>query len=115
MLATFTHAPLAGRPAITRNRVGAGTVHYLATRLDLPALRAHLARIVAAAGISPDHPQAGDGVEIVRRYAGEGSYLFVFNHGDGPRTLDLTGHDLLTGRDLDGPVEVPPAGYLVLR
>jgi beta-galactosidase len=115
VLATFTHAPLAGLPAITRNRVGAGTVHYLATRLDLAALRGHLARIVAEAGVTPEHPQAGDGVEIVRRYAGEGSYLFVFNHGDSPRTLDLTGHDLLTGRTLDGPVEVPPAGYLVLR
>jgi beta-galactosidase len=115
VLATFTHAPLAGLPAITRNRLGAGTVHYLATRLDPAALRTHLARIVAEAGITPDHPQAGDGVEIVRRYAGEGSYLFVFNHGDRPRSLTLTGYDLLTASHVDGDTELAPATSLVLR
>ena len=115
VLATFTHAPLAGRPAITRNRVGAGTVHYLATRLDAAALGEHLGRIVAEAGVTPEHPQAGGGVEIVRRYSGEGSYLFVFNHGEQPRTLALTGYDLLTGTHLDGDVELAPAASIVLR
>ena len=115
VLATFTHAPLAGRPAITRNRRGAGTVHYLATRLDAAALGEHLGRIVAEAGVTPEHPQAGGGVEIVRRYSGEGSYLFVFNHGEQPRTLALTGYDLLTGTHLDGDVELAPAASIVLR
>jgi beta-galactosidase len=90
-------------------------VHYLATRLGADALRHHLARIVADAGITSEHPQAGDGVEIVRRHAGTGSYLFVFNHSEQPRTLALTGHDLLTGTDLSGDTELAPAASVVLR
>ena len=115
VVATFTHEPLAGKPAITRHTVGAGTVHYLASRLDLAALRSHLGRILAGAGITADHPQAGGGIEIVRRHAGAASYLFVFNHGNRPQTVHLTGYDLLTESHLDGDIDLAPAGSIVLR
>ncbi len=114
-VAAFADGPLAGQPAITEHRRGAGVAHYVATRLDAAALRTHLARIAALAGVHPEHPAAGDGVEVVRRAGAAHDYLFVFNHRDAAVTLQLTGTDLLTGRVLSGPTELAVGGVLVVR
>ncbi len=104
----------AGAPAITQHSHGEGTVHYISTRLDDDALRRHLQRICDVAGIGPEHPGAGDGVEIVRRYAGTRSYLFAFNHGTEARPLELSGHDLLSDTRIDGQYALHPGDALVL-
>ena len=104
----------AGSPAITRHAVDGGVVHYLSTRLDDAALRTHLARIVAEAGVTA-HPDTGDGLEIVRRRTDDGHVVFAINHSDAPRTLRVTGRDLLTGDDVDGTVSVGPGDVRVVR
>ncbi len=114
-LVRFRGGHLDGVPAVTRHAVGDGVAYHVGTRLDPAALRRLLADVVAAAGVERHHPQAGDGLEVVRRHAGDRTYLVVVNHDDAPRELTLTGHDLLGGRDLDGPVTVPPGGHLVVR
>ncbi len=55
------------------------------------------------------------GVETVRRYGAQASYLFVLNHTDQPAKVDAAGTDLLTGTTCAGTVEVPAGGVAVIR
>lgn len=114
-LRTFTHYPLEGVPAITRHALGDGTATYVATRLCRSALTDLLVDVSTLAGVTPEIPEAGGGLEAVRRYAGEGTYLFLINHTDQPRTAVLTGIDVLTSDVLDGPVTLPAGGAVVIR
>jgi len=108
-------AQAAGLPAITRNVVGAGSATYVSTEPDDAGLAAVLANVLARAGVEPDAPGAGDGLEAVRRYAGEGSYLFLINHPDRPRETSAVGTDILSGTAYDGPLTMEPGDMLVLR
>jgi beta-galactosidase len=102
----FVDGPDAGQPALTRHDSGAGSAWYLATRLDPAAL----ATVLALVGVRPES-DAPAGLETVRR----GDYLFLINHDDAPAQVVADGHDLLTGTDHDGSVEVPAGGVMVLR
>ncbi|NED94610.1 beta-galactosidase [Phytoactinopolyspora alkaliphila] len=104
-----------GSPAITRHRYGAGAAHYLSTRLAADALERHLDRIRQEAGVTKVHDMAGRGLEVVRRHAGERSYLFALNHTPVPISPAFSGTDVLTGRNIQGPVEIPPGGVVVVR
>ena len=55
------------------------------------------------------------GVETVRRYGAQATYLFVLNHTDQPAKVDASGTDLLTGTTCTGTVEVPAGGVAVIR
>lgn len=103
-----------GFPAITRHRRGPGVVHYFSTRLAAPALRIHLARIAAEAGVTaPDG--AGDGFEVVHRRAGGDEYVYALNHTDAPRTIRVHGTELLTRTDLAGDLVVAPGEIRIVR
>lgn len=104
----------AGAPAITRRVAGRGVVHYLSTRLEGASLAGHLRRILAGAGVA-GHPDAGGGLEIVRRRAGADTFLFAINHTDQPRTVHLTGRDLLDGAHVDGAFVVAPGDARVIQ
>jgi len=68
-----------GLPAVTRHRFGRGLAYWVGTRPE-PAFMSDLLRdIRTEAGISAvgDGP---DGVELVRRFGEERSYLFALNH-----------------------------------
>lgn len=71
----------AGRPAVTRNRLGKGTAWYVSTRLSGPHLDAVLDRACADAAIAPRTGLSRD-VEVVRRSGDNGTYLFAINHTD---------------------------------
>ncbi len=114
-IAEFTEYPLTGVPAVTRNEFGSGTAHYLATRLGEEALRAHLQRILHDAGIQPDHPVAGNGVEAVRRNAGTDSYLFILNHREEAVDVEVNGYDLLTETAMSGTTTLRPGTALIMR
>lgn len=110
------HAVLpAGSPAITRRRVDDGVVHYISTRLDAASLRTHLARILREAGVSPVTDAAGDGLEIVRRRAGEHTYLWILNHTDEERVVPARGVELLTATRVDGAIAVAAGGLRIIR
>lgn len=114
VLRTFMHEPLAGLPAVTRNALGAGTATYVATRLERSALSGLLVEVAALAGVTAEIPEAGGGLEAVRRYAGDLAYLFVINHTDSSRRVRLTGFDLISGRELDGPLTLAAGDAVVL-
>jgi beta-galactosidase len=110
----FGTGPDAGHPALTRHRLGAGTAWYLATRPDPDTLAGILDRVTTAAGLATPAP-APPGVEIVRRCAGDTSWLFLINHGADPVTVPGSGRDLLTGQVHERAVPLPAAGVAVLR
>lgn len=119
VLATFTAGDLAGHPAVTRHRYGAGTAWYLGTRPDPAATRALLDRVRAEAGVAPVLPDLPDQVQAVVRHAADRDYLLLLNHSTGPTAVPLPepATDLLT--DPDGApsdtVTLPPRGVAVLR
>lgn len=113
VLSTATDGDTAGHAVLTRREVGSGAAWYLATRPDVHALDGLLARICADAGVAPA-AQVGPGVEMVRRRSEVGSWLFAVNHTDAPAEVAASGHELLTGTDVERLV-VPAGGVAVLR
>ncbi len=118
VLATVASGPWAGTPAVVHTRRGAGSAYYIATRLDaeglqrvyemIPALRTGLAGPVA---------DGADGVErVIRRMPGR-AYEFLVNHSDGDRKVQLgaPGYDLLSGRLVDGTLELDQQGVAIVR
>jgi beta-galactosidase len=96
-VADYTDGPAAGKPAITRHRVGAGTAWYVSTRLAGPDLQALLTE---ASPIRAPFPGLPDTVEVVRRQGESADYLTVINHGDGEVELPVVGRDLMSGADV---------------
>ncbi|MGK5443514.1 beta-galactosidase [Micromonospora sp. URMC 105] len=114
VLASYADGPLPGVPALTRHRLGAGTAWYVGTRLDEAATDRLVARLLAEAGARPP-VVAPAGVEVVRRRAGERSWLFVVNHTDAEVRLDVTGTELLGGARCAGELRVPAGEVAVVR
>lgn len=114
---SYTSGPLAGRPAITRNRHGAGTAWYVSCHLGRPALAHLLGQVTGEAGALPvlRTPPA---VEATRRTNDRGTYLFLLNHGEEPVdvTLPAPGIDLLGGsREAVPALTLGPRQPAVLR
>ncbi|KAB1161294.1 beta-galactosidase, partial [Micromonospora sp. AMSO12t] len=114
-VAFYAGGPLAGLPAVTRHRSGAGTAWYLSTRPDDATYRRLVTRAARAAGATPVCPAAPAGVEAVRRRAVGASWLFLLNHTDRPQRVPAAGVDLLTGATADTEVHLPAGGAAVLR
>jgi beta-galactosidase len=116
VLASYAEGPLAGHPAITRNSFGAGTAWYVSAQLGEASRDQLFAAVLEQAGAGPVVAGAPPGVEIVRRHGDGGrSWLFVLNHTGDPAVVGASGMDLLTGRPVDGRLEVVPGGVAVLR
>lgn len=116
-VASYTSGALAGRPAVTRHAYGEGSAWYVSTRLDGPSYAGLLARVLAAASLTPE-AEVPRGVEAVRRRspAGDASWLFLLNHTAAEVTLPAAGHDLLTGRTTPAAgLTLAPGGAAVLR
>jgi beta-galactosidase len=108
--AVFDSGPLAGWPALTRNRHGEGAAWYLATRLDQDGMSAVVRELIDESGISVRVPfekeaEADGFVESVRR----GDVWFVINHSDCAVSVTLSGTDLFSGRDAEG-MSLEPGG-----
>ncbi|GAA2678167.1 beta-galactosidase [Actinoplanes palleronii] len=104
---------LAGAPAITRHRHGAGTAWYVSPGLDDDALRRLLDRVATEAGVPPVLPGLPPHVEAVRR----GDLVFLFNHGEAPGTVPLPAPatNAITRRPLSESVTVPPGGTMAVE
>jgi len=113
VVAAYADGPVAGSPAVTVRRHGAGRAWYVGTRLIPDDLTALLTRLVTEAGVSRHDPPSE--VEVVRRRRHDESYLFVINHSDQPATVAGSGVDLLTGRTHDGRVRVEAGDVVVVR
>ena len=116
-IGSYASGPLTGRPAITRNDLGAGAVYYCSARLDASGF-ASLARFLAAdAGVTP-LIHTPENVEATCRTTRDSSYLFLLNHGDREVVVELggrSGTDLLTGTPAGGRIKLEALGVAVLR
>ncbi|MFJ4502480.1 beta-galactosidase [Streptomyces sp. NPDC088864] len=106
----------AGRPAVTRHRLGRGTAWYVSTRLTGEALDTVLERACEDAGIAPRTGIPHD-VEVVTRTGEAGTYLFAINHTEDAAKvpLDAPGTELLTGEPATGHLAVPAGAVRVVR
>lgn len=100
--ARYVDGPLAGRPAITRNTVGAGRAWYVSCHLGPAGLDDWLGRVAAEAGVRPvlDAPE---GVEATIRSNDDGRFLFLLNRTDETVAVTLPG----TGTSLLGTSPEP--------
>ncbi|MFI1837266.1 beta-galactosidase [Streptomyces olivaceoviridis] len=113
---TYADGLTAGRPAVTRHRLGRGTAWYVSTRLDARGLDALIGWAADDARLAPRADLPRD-VEVVRRRGDSGTYLFVINHtaGDTKVSLDTPGTELLTGERAAGRLAVPAGAVRVVR
>ncbi|MBP1137405.1 beta-galactosidase [Arthrobacter sp. PvP023] len=116
VLATYESGRLAGSPAVTRNSFGKGSAVYLSARVDDAFLEALLATEREASGVRPELA-APAGVQVRRRTGKGASFLLVLNHNDAPARVDVGrgGTDRLSGRRVEGSVELAANGVLVLQ
>ena len=103
-----------GGLAVSRRPVGAGAAWYLASDLEPEGLGELLERLLDESGVRPA-AAASAGVEVVRRAAGESSWLFAINHGVVEGWVEATGVDLLSGTAWEGRGVVPAGGVAVVR
>ncbi|MBP2412927.1 beta-galactosidase [Arthrobacter stackebrandtii] len=114
VLASFAGGPAAGGPALTRNRLGAGAVWYVATKLEGGDLAKLLSDVVRGAGLEPVDGLP-DGLEVVTRSNAGENFTFLINHADVDAPFNGRGTDLLTGEEIAATVVVPAGGIRVLH
>ncbi|MET7858116.1 beta-galactosidase [Streptomyces sp. NPDC005318] len=109
IVSAYRGGELDGLPAVLRK----DRAYYVSTLPEPKALRALLARAAAEAGAAPVLAGLPEGVEAVRR----GELLFLLHHGRDNVTVPVPGAyvDLLTGKTVDGRVELGRYGVAVLR
>lgn len=111
---SYVDGPVAGRPAVTRHAVGAGTAWYVSTRLDAPGLAGVLRRAYADAGVTPPDG-VPDGVELVRRVGEAGSYRIFINHSSVDASVPASGVELFTGAACAATLLVPAGAVRAVR
>ncbi|MFF3849983.1 beta-galactosidase [Streptomyces sp. NPDC002328] len=113
---TYADGLTAGRPAVTRHRLGEGSAWYVSTRLGQDGLAALLDLAAADARLAPRADLPRD-LEVVRRSGDTGTYLFAINHTDADAKvpLDAPGTELLTGERAAGRLAVPAGAVRVVR
>ncbi|MEM6853169.1 MAG: beta-galactosidase [Planctomycetota bacterium] len=109
--------------AITRQRLGLGSVVYVGTYLTQPVVSAVMDRCVNWANLTPVLPDLPDSVEVVVRTDGRREFAFLLNT-DGSRTATVAlstrwsavvGDDLICGQGRNQHVELPPLGVAVFQ
>jgi beta-galactosidase len=109
----------AGRPALTRNKLGEGRAYYLATRVkDADFYIKLYASISREAGIQPaldvELPQ---GVTAQIRTNGESDYIFIQNFSPMEQIIHLDAHsyiNLENGESVTGPIRLSVNGLSIL-
>jgi beta-galactosidase len=114
VLARYGEDFYAGRPALTRNRFGAGEAYYLAARTDDEFLTDFHASLADRLGLARAFPAPlPEGVTARRR----GSALFLMNFTAEPREISgfpNSFRDFFDGTLVNAPLTLPPYATRVL-
>lgn len=108
----FADGASAGRPAVTRHRLGAGTAWYVAAQLTPETCSSIVTDLLDHTGIEPGPSLAG--VEIVRRVTPSGTVAFVLNHTPTPVEVDICGFDVVTATTVN-PLRLAAGAVAVVR
>jgi beta-galactosidase len=116
-LATWTGRHLSGRTAVTRRKLGRGTVYYVGTMLTPPVWNLIWPRIQEDAGIEPLWPGTPSQVEVVLRTDGQRRVWFFMNRGDERVRLPRTpaGDSLLDDQPGGAAAFLERHGVLIIR
>ena len=114
-LARYLDGEFGGTAAVAEREAGAGRVIYVAGAAAAPTLAGLYRLLAARAGL--DVLELPDGVEAVRLGGGSNGLLFLLNHADDERSVDLGAvrwRDLVAERGGEGMIELPPFGVALV-
>lgn len=117
-IATYVEDFYAGRPALTRNRYGAGTAYYAGTLPDQAWLRNWIKIICAEQRVEPLVEADPDVEAGLRTGANGASTLILVNHANRTAQVDLMGkrgRSLLDDRPVTNNLTLDPYGVMVLE
>ncbi|RAX24014.1 MULTISPECIES: beta-galactosidase [unclassified Actinomyces] len=98
---SYAEGPLAGLPAITWARAGAGSAWYVSAQLTRPSLQDLWCLILHDADVKPTVVGAAPlGIEAVVRRSRDADYLFLMHDGEIDVDVTAPGVDLMSGIDL---------------
>ncbi|MDQ1256362.1 MAG: beta-galactosidase, partial [Candidatus Hydrogenedentes bacterium] len=112
-LAEYGDKPVAGKPAITVNKHGNGTVYYMGVLLPQEALIRFLGSILPSFPIK----NIPEGVEVTQRRTEQGSFVFILNHSRERQEVALPGQfsEMLSGETVGPKVAIGANGVLILK
>ena len=112
VLGTYEKDFYAGRPCVTRNRLGSGAAWYVATRPGVDFLDDFYRDLLREMGVKPLVENLPVGVQAARR----GDTLFVMNFARRPVSVTLpAGTDALTGEAVGGETALEVNGIKVVK
>lgn len=116
ILGVYTKDYYAGKPCLTVNEFGKGSVYYLGCDLDDAAMSRLMKYLAAQAGI-PVGLYSISGMEAVEATDGKEKAIFVMNHNSYPLviSLDKKYTEILTDSTAEGALTIEPYGVAVLR
>jgi beta-galactosidase len=116
-LATYEQEYYAGSPAITRNEFGNGTAFYVGTVPDENGMDWLIEQFCVTADVKSNALNVPAGIEDLQRVNGTSSWWFILNHSAAKVSISLerNGQDLLTGREVNGSIELDPAGVAIVH
>jgi beta-galactosidase len=116
-LARFEQDYYAGGAAITCNPFGKGNAFYVGTVPDADGMDWLVEQLCATADIKPTLSNLPADVEVLQRMNGTSSWLFILNHSTQKISVPFagSGQDLLTGKQVNGSLELEPTGVAVVQ
>lgn len=114
-LGVYTADYYAGKPCLTVNTCGNGSVYYLGCDLDEGAIGNLMKYMAARAGI-PVSLYSIKGLETVEATDGKEKVLFLLNHNAYPMvvSLDKEYTEMITDKKAGEPITIEPYGVAVL-
>ena len=99
-----------------RALVGFGKAVYVGTSGDQSLKHSLVVWAVQQAGLHPGM-ETPPGVEAAHRWQGDQQLLFLLNHSDEEKEVQLpaSAEDLLTGQRMEGRLRLPPKAVFILR
>jgi beta-galactosidase len=115
VIATFASDHYAGKPAVTKNKLGAGEAWYFGAVFNEASAGQLLDRLGCASPVA-DWLSLPEEVELAIRADEQGSLHFLLNYSEQPAIITLAAEktDLLTGSKLNGTVTLDGFGVMAL-
>ena len=116
-IATWNERHLAGSPAMTRHRLGKGSVIWVGTCLTREVFSALVPTLTTYANVKPVITGLPAGCSVSQRVGPGRTLTFVTNHTSVPQTMQApAGTDVLTGNvHPAGMLNLTPYGVVVLK
>ena len=115
-IATWAEGPMEGLSAITSHKVGKGKIVVLGTLPEEAALVEMMKFLATDTGVWTVSGASSNLVAVPRTgKTAKGMVVVEIENRPGTLTLDTPATDLLTGKRVNGTIEIPPYGVMVLK